>query len=122
MSHSRATSPPHKTSEPRANLSSVHPTPGKLIASRPFDKNRDGFVLGEGAGSLILEDLDHALSRGAKIYAELIGIGMSADAHHITAPHPEGKGAKIVMRNALRDTGIIPGKWTILMSTEHLHL
>ena len=79
-------------------------------ASRPFDKDRDGFVLGEGAGTLILEDLDHALSRGAKIYAELIGIGMSADAHHITAPHPEGKGAKIVMRNALRDTGIDPGE------------
>ncbi len=79
-------------------------------ASRPFDKDRDGFVLGEGAGTLILENLEHALSRGAKIYAELIGIGMSADAHHITAPHPEGKGAKIVMRNALRDTGIDPGE------------
>ena len=79
-------------------------------ASRPFDKDRDGFVLGEGAGSLILEKLDHALSRGAKIYAELIGVGMSADAHHITAPHPEGLGAKIVMRNALKDTGIDPGE------------
>jgi len=79
-------------------------------ASRPFDKDRDGFVLGEGAGALILEKLDHALSRGAKIYAELIGIGMSADAHHITAPHPEGLGAKIVMRNALKDTGIDPGE------------
>jgi len=79
-------------------------------ASRPFDKDRDGFVLGEGAGSLILEKLDHALSRDAKIYAELIGIGMSADAHHITAPHPEGLGAKIVMRNALKDTGIDPGE------------
>lgn len=79
-------------------------------ASRPFDKDRDGFVLGEGAGSLVLENLDHALSRDAKIYAELIGIGMSADAHHITAPHPEGLGAKIVMRNALKDTGIDPGE------------
>jgi 3-oxoacyl-[acyl-carrier-protein] synthase II len=72
-------------------------------ASRPFDKDRDGFVAGEGSGTLILEELDHALARGAKIYAELVGGGMSADANHITAPHPDGLGAKLVMTNALRD-------------------
>ena len=72
-------------------------------ASRPFDKDRDGFVLGEGSGGLILEDLEHAVKRGAKIYAELIGGGLSADAHHMTAPHPEGIGAIKVMENCLRD-------------------
>lgn len=77
-------------------------------ASRPYDKDRDGFVLGEGGGAIILEDLDHALARGAKIYAEIIGGGMSADAHHITAPHPEGLGAKLVMERALKDAGIAP--------------
>jgi len=75
-------------------------------ASRPFDKDRDGFVLGEGSGCLILEDLDHAVKRGAKIYAELIGGGLSADAHHMTAPHPEGVGAIKVMENCLRDARI----------------
>lgn len=75
-------------------------------ASRPFDKDRDGFVAGEGSGTLILEELDHALARGAKIYAELVGGGMSADANHITAPHPDGLGAKLVMTNALRDAGM----------------
>ena len=77
-------------------------------ASRPFDKNRDGFVLGEGAGSLILEEYEHAKARGAKIYAELVGGGLSADAHHMTAPHPEGIGAINVMKNCLRDANLKP--------------
>ena len=77
-------------------------------ASRPFDKNRDGFVLGEGAGTLILESYEHAVARGANIYAELAGGGLSADAHHMTAPHPEGLGAIKVMENCLRDAKLNP--------------
>lgn len=77
-------------------------------ASRPFDVDRDGFVVGEGAGALILEEYEHAKARGAKIYAEVAGGGMSADAHHLTATHPEGLGAKLAMKNALEDAGMTP--------------
>ena len=77
-------------------------------ASRPFSASRDGFIMAEGAGCVILEELEHAKARGAKIYAELVGAGLSADAHHLTASHPEGLGAKLVMQNALEDAGLQP--------------
>lgn len=89
-------------------LSTRNESPG--TASRPFDATRDGFVLGEGAGALILEEYEHAKKRGAKIYAELIGGGMSSDAYHMTAPHPDGIGVERVMLNCMEDAGITPNK------------
>jgi 3-oxoacyl-[acyl-carrier-protein] synthase II len=89
-------------------LSTANDAPEK--ASRPWDKKRDGFVLSDGAGALVLEELEHAKSRGATIYAELTGFGMSDDAHHITSPIEDGSGARISMEKALKDAGITPGE------------
>ena len=89
-------------------LTALSTTEDPERSSIPFDKDRNGFVMGEGAGCLILEELEHAKARGAKIYAEMVGEGESADAYHITASHPEGLGAKLVMKNALEDAGMKP--------------
>jgi 3-oxoacyl-[acyl-carrier-protein] synthase II len=87
-------------------LSTLNESPE--TASRPFDATRDGFVLGEGAGALILEEYEHAKKRGAKIYAEVVGGGMTSDAYHMTAPHPDGIGVERVMINCLENAGLKP--------------